>query len=51
MDESSITDVERPAFFEGQRLTADDLSAGQSYSQEMRWLHNRALHGFGHLSP
>jgi hypothetical protein len=39
--------LERPAFFAGQRLTADDLAAAQAYSRELRWLHNRSLHGWG----
>jgi hypothetical protein len=42
-----IPNLVRPAFFEGQRLTADDLAAAQEYSRELRWLHNRSLHGWG----
>jgi hypothetical protein len=47
---SDIDDIpllERPSFFDGQRLTADDLSAAQDYNRELRWLHNRSLHGWG----
>src|SRR5262245_31968611 len=39
--------LERPAFFENQRLTAADLTATQSYNRELRWLHNRSLHSWG----
>lgn len=39
--------VQRPAFFEGQRLTAADLAAVQDYQRELRWLHNRSLHTWG----
>lgn len=39
--------LQRPAFFAGQRLTADDLAATQQYHRELRWLHNRSLHGWG----
>jgi hypothetical protein len=42
-----IPDLARPAFFDGQRLTADDLSAVQSLSAQLRSLHNRALHTWG----
>jgi hypothetical protein len=43
----SLPSLERPAFFAGQRLTAEDLAAAQSYTRELRWLHNRSLHGWG----
>lgn len=39
--------LERPAFFEGQRLTAADLTQVQQFHQELRWLHNRSLHSWG----
>jgi hypothetical protein len=39
--------LERPLFFDGQRLTAADLAAVQAFDRELRWLHNRALHGWG----
>lgn len=42
-----IPNLERPAFFAGQRLTADDLAAVQRELRELRWLHNRSLHGWG----
>jgi hypothetical protein len=44
---ASIPTLERPTFFDGQRLTADDLSDVQTYLRELRWLHNRALHNWG----
>ncbi len=39
--------LSQPAFFSGQRLTPADLTAGQNYHREMRWLHNRSLHAWG----
>ena len=47
MDPSPIPLLERPAFFDGQRLTAADLSEASGYSALLRQLHNRALHGWG----
>jgi hypothetical protein len=47
MTSSPIPRAERPAFFDGQRLTAADLTAGADYARVMRQLHNRALHGWG----
>jgi hypothetical protein len=47
---SSTADVprlERPSFFDGQRLMARDLGAAQGYNRELRWLHNRSLHSWG----
>jgi hypothetical protein len=44
---NEIPNVERPAFFDGQRLTAADLTAVQDYQRELRWLHNRSLHTWG----
>lgn len=44
---NDIPELERPAFFDGQRLTAADLTAVQSYHRELRWLHNRSLHNWG----
>ncbi len=38
---------ERPNFFQGQLLTADDLAAAQRYAIEKNKLHNRTLHGSG----
>jgi hypothetical protein len=43
----SIPELERPAFFDGQRLEADDLAAMYDFHRELRWLHNRALHNWG----
>lgn len=39
--------VERPQFFDGERLTAGDLLDAQSYERDLRWLHNRCLHPWG----
>jgi hypothetical protein len=41
--------VERPVFFDGQQLYADDLQGLADFHREMRTLHNSALHqpGFG----
>ena len=39
--------LERPAFFNGERLTAADLTAVQAFHRELRWLHNRSLHNWG----
>jgi hypothetical protein len=44
---NEIPAVQRPAFFDGQRLTAADLAAVQDYQRELRWLHNRSLHTWG----
>jgi hypothetical protein len=42
-----MSNVELPVFFDGQRLTAADLTAADDYSRLLRQLHNRALHGWG----
>jgi hypothetical protein len=47
MTDVELPDLERPAFFDGQRLTAADLAAAQAYARELRWLHNRSLHDWG----
>ncbi len=39
--------LQRPAFFDGQLLAASDVTAIYDYHREMRWLHNRTLHGWG----
>lgn len=39
--------LKRPGFFAQQRLTADDLNALTQYHQQMRWEHNKSLHGWG----
>ncbi len=43
----NIPILERPSFFDGQRLTADDMDDTQTFLRELRWLHNRALHNWG----
>jgi hypothetical protein len=47
MTAPSIPDLVRPAFFDGQRLDADDLAAIYDFHRELRWLHNRSLHSWG----
>jgi hypothetical protein len=47
MSASSIPDLKRIEFFNGQRLTAQDLTDVQDANQQLRWLHNRSLHGWG----
>jgi hypothetical protein len=45
-----VTDVPqlaRPQFFDGQALTAADLTAVTDYHRQMLWLHQRTLHGWG----
>lgn len=44
---ADIPELERATFFPGQRLTDSDLTQLQSAQQELRWLHNRALHSWG----
>jgi hypothetical protein len=44
---SNIPNLERITFFNGQRLTAEDLTALQVANRDLRWLHNRSLHGWG----
>ena len=44
---TNIPSIERLAFFNGQRLTAEDLTAVQTANRDLRWLHNRSLHGWG----
>jgi hypothetical protein len=39
--------LDRPQFFSGQLLDATDLEQLLDYHRQLRWLHNRALHGFG----
>jgi hypothetical protein len=39
--------LERVAFFAGERLTAAQLTAAATYERELRQLHNRALHDWG----
>jgi hypothetical protein len=42
-----VPDRERPNFFPGQSLKADDLNELEHALREMRWLHNRTLHNWG----
>ncbi|HMD70396.1 MAG TPA: hypothetical protein VKF41_03595 [Bryobacteraceae bacterium] len=43
----NLPDLKRIAYFNGQRLTAGDLTDAQDLTRELRWLHNRGLHGWG----
>lgn len=36
--------VERPQFFDGQRLFASDMQGLEALNRELRWLHNSSLH-------
>jgi hypothetical protein len=45
-----LTVFERPRYFAGQLLTAEDLELEQRYHIEKRWLLNRAFHGAGVVS-
>ena len=47
MTTPDIPTLERPAFFDGQLLAAEDLGAMYDFHREVRWLHNRALHNWG----
>ena len=42
-----IPEVERITFYQGELLTADDLTALDDNNRELRWLHNRSLHNWG----
>jgi hypothetical protein len=44
---NGIPELERVRFFSGELLTADDLTALDGNSRELRWLHNRTLHNWG----
>jgi hypothetical protein len=44
---TDIPSLTRPAFFDGQALTATDLQAVLSYHRDLLWLHQRTLHGTG----
>ena len=37
----------RVVYFDGQRLEADDLNGAAGQMRQLRWLHNRSLHGWG----
>ena len=45
-----MTDFERPRYFTGKLLTAEDLELEQRYHLERRHLLNRMLHGAGIVS-
>jgi hypothetical protein len=47
MNPDDIPNLERIAFFPGQRLLAGDLTEVQDADRELRWLHNRSLHAWG----
>ena len=47
MTQSEFPALERPLFFEGQRLTSADLAAVHAFDRELHRLHNRSLHGWG----
>lgn len=47
MKQNEIPKLSRQKFFNGQVLTDDDLTNLQQQPQELRWLHNRSLHGWG----
>jgi hypothetical protein len=44
---SQFRQLERPRFFTGQLLTADDFQQEQDYFRDKSRLHNRFLHGWG----
>lgn len=44
---SNVPNLSRPAFFDGQALTAADLTAVQDYHCDLLWRHQRTLHGWG----
>jgi hypothetical protein len=46
-DDADVPVLERPAFYDGQQLTAGDLADAQRFHRELRWLHTRALHAWG----
>jgi hypothetical protein len=44
---AEIPELERRKFFMGQPLRAADLTELERANRELRWLHNRSLHGWG----
>jgi hypothetical protein len=44
---ADIPELERVTFFPGQQLSAADLTEFERANRELRWLHNRSLHGWG----
>ena len=47
MSTTPFPSISRSGFFDGQRLTASDLAGVHAAGRELRWLHNRSLHGAG----
>ncbi|MGI5400292.1 hypothetical protein ACQEVG_12710 [Streptomyces sp. CA-135486] len=47
MPRAPLPGTDRPVFFPGQLLTADDLTAQQEADTGLRRLHHRTLHGWG----
>ena len=45
-----MTGFERPRYFAGKMITADDFELEQGYHIEKRWLLNRMFHGAGVVS-
>lgn len=43
----SVPTIQRVTYFNGQRLSAADMTDAQDAARELRWLHNRSLHGWG----
>jgi len=43
----NVPDIKRIAYFNGESLTAGDLTDAQKSARQLRWLHNRGLHGWG----
>lgn len=43
----AIPELERVLFFQGELLTADDLTTVDDNNRQLRWLHNRSLHNWG----
>ena len=42
-----VNGTTRVVYFDGQRLEADDLNDAADQMRQLRWLHNRSLHGPG----
>lgn len=47
MSAAAIPNLKRIEFVPGQRLTAQDLTDVQDSNRQLRWMHNRSLHGWG----
>jgi hypothetical protein len=45
--QTDIPSLQRPAFFDGQQLSAADLGSVQAFHRELLWLHHRSLHNWG----